>query len=105
MTNYEASTIGAGMGRFVGRLQSSQPNDPVRSDVKGTLDSFLQAQVDQKQIDSFTTQCDLNNNPPARIAAGYLQADVAVRYLSVVEKFIVNVQGGQTVVTKQTLQS
>ena len=103
MTNYEASTIGAGMGRFVGRLQSSQPNDPLRPEVKGTLDAFLQAQIDQKQIDSFTTQCDLNNNPPQRISAGYLQADVAVRYLGVVEKFIVNVQGGQTVVTRQSV--
>jgi phage tail sheath protein FI len=104
MTNYEASTLGAGMGRFVGRLQSSQANDPVRSEVKGTLDSFLQAQVDQKQIDSFTTQCDLNNNSQSRIAAGYLQADVAIRYLGVVEKFLVNTQGGQTVVTRQSTQ-
>lgn len=104
MTNYEASTVGAGMGRFVGRLQSTAANDPLRAEVKATLDSFLQAQQDQKQIDSFTTQCDLNNNSPSRIAAGYLQADVAIRYLGVVEKFLVNVQGGQTVVTRQSTQ-
>lgn len=104
MTNYVASTIGAGMGRFVGRLQSSDPKDPLRPEAKATIDSFLQAMVDQRQIDSFTTQCDLNNNPPSRIAAGYLQIDVAVRYLGVVEKFLVNLQGGQTVVTRQSTQ-
>jgi hypothetical protein len=105
MTNYIAATIGAGMGKFVGRLQSTAANDPLRLEVKATLDSFFQAMQDQIQIDSFTNQCDLKNNTPARIAAGYLQDDTAVKYLSVAEKFIVNVQGGQTVVTKQTLQS
>lgn len=105
MTNYIAATIGAGMGKFVGRLQSVASNDPLRAEVKATLDSFLQNMVDQVQLDSFTNQCDLKNNSPSRIALGYLQADVAAKYLSVAEKFIVNVQGGQTVVTKQTLQS
>lgn len=105
MTNYEAATLGAGMGKFVGRLQSSAANDPLRAEAKGTVDSFLQAQQDQGQIDSFTTQCDLKNNLPARIAAGYLQLDASIRYLGVVEKFLINMQGGQTVVTRQSTQS
>ena len=102
MTNYEASTFAAGLGLFIGKLQSSQPNDPLRRQVQTTLDAFLQAQQDQRQVDDFSVQCDLNNNPPSRIALGYLQADVQVRYLSVVEKFLLNIEGGQSVtITRQ----
>lgn len=97
MTNYLAATLAAGMGGFVGGLQSTQPNDPWRRGVKATLSNFLQSMQDQQQIDSASVVCDLTNNPPARIALGYGQADVNVKYLSVVEKFIVNLQGGQTV--------
>jgi len=105
MTNYLAATFAAGMGLFVGRLQSTQQNDPTRRGVTATLGNFLQNMQQQNQIDSFSVQCDLNNNPPSRIAAGYLQADVVVKYLSVVEKFLVNLQGGQTVsVTKVSTQ-
>ena len=101
MTNYESATIGAGMGGFVGGLQSIKPNDPWRRGVKATLDSFLQAQVDQGQIDQFQVICDLTNNSPSRIALGYGQADVTIRYLSVVSKLLVNVQGGQSVTISQ----
>ena len=97
MTNYEASTFAAGLGLFIGQLQSAQPNDPLRRQVQTTLDAFLQNQQDQGQVDDFSVQCDLNNNPPSRIALGYLQADVKVRYLSVVEKFLLNIEGGQSV--------
>ncbi|MFC4526415.1 phage tail protein [Dyella halodurans] len=97
MTNYLAATFGAGMGKFVGKLQGSSPTDPTRRQVAGTVGSFLQGMVDQAQIDSFTVQCDLNNNSLARIATGYLQADVSVKYLAVVEKFLLNLQGGQSV--------
>lgn len=97
MTNYLAATFAAGMGQFVGQLQSTQPSDPWRRGVKATLSNYAQSLVEQNQIDSFSIVCDLTNNPPARIALGYGQADVNVRYLSVVEKFIVNMQGGQNV--------
>jgi len=97
MTNYLAATFAAGMGKFVGKLQGTSPTDPTRRQVSGTLGSFLQSMSDQGQIDSFSVQCDLNNNSLARIATGYLQADVNVKYLAVVEKFLINLQGGQSV--------
>ncbi|KAF1009484.1 MAG: hypothetical protein GAK28_00122 [Luteibacter sp.] len=100
MTNYIASTIGAAMGKFVGRLQTTAANDPLRAEVKATLDATFQAMQDAKQIDTFSNQCDQNNNPPAQVAAGNLRDDTAVRYQSVAEKFLVNMQGGQTVVTR-----
>jgi cold shock CspA family protein len=47
--------------------------------------------------------CDTSNNPLIRTALGYVQADVQVQYQGINEKFIVNVEGGQTVqVQRQT---
>ncbi len=97
MTNFLAYTLNAAMGLFVGKLQSQQTNDSTRAAVKATIDNFLQVLVQQGMIDSFQTQCDLGNNLAQRIAAGYLQVDVKVVYLSVVEYLIVNLQGGQSV--------
>lgn len=106
MTNYLAATTAAGMGIYDGRLQSSQPTDPLRRNVKATLDNFYLNLQQQGQIDDFTVQCDLNNNPPSRIALGYLQADVRVRYLAVAEKILINQEGGQSVtITRQQLSS
>lgn len=98
MTNFLAYTLNAALGLFVGRLQSQQPNDPYRRELKSTVDNFLNTLVQQKMIDAFQTQCDLSNNPPTRIAAGYSQIDIKTRYLSVVEYLIGNLEGGQTVV-------
>lgn len=97
MTNYIAATLNRGMGIYVGQLQSRRPNDKTRRAVKSTLDAFMQALLDQGMIDDFQNICDNSNNPNTRIALGYLQADCQVVYLSVVEYFIVNLQGGQSV--------
>ncbi|HEX8894467.1 MAG TPA: hypothetical protein VF783_14145 [Terriglobales bacterium] len=106
MTNYLAATVAQGMGIYDGRLQSSQPTDPLRRAVKATLDSFYLNLQQQQQIDDFTIQCDLNNNPPSRIALGYLQADIRVRYLAVAEKILINQEGGQSVtITRQQIAS
>lgn len=111
MVNYLAVTLGAGMGQWVGQLQSTQANDPWRRGVKSTLDNFLQNMktppgMTPAMIDDFQTQCDLNNNPVANINAGIGQADVKVKLLSVTETFLVNMQAGQTVtVTRTTNQS
>ncbi|MGH6845790.1 MAG: hypothetical protein ACRECU_13975, partial [Methylocella sp.] len=42
MTNFISATINAGMGVFVGELQSLQKNDLTRRRAKATLDAFLQ---------------------------------------------------------------
>jgi hypothetical protein len=97
MTNYIAATLNRGMGVFVGQNQSRRPNDKLKGNVKATLDAFMQALLDQGMIDDFQNQCDNNNNPASRIGLGYLQADCQVIYLGVVEYFIVNLMGGQSV--------
>jgi hypothetical protein len=52
----------------------------------------------------FAVVCDTTNNPPGRTGLGYVQADCQVQYQAINEKFIVNVQGGQTVqVSRQSV--
>jgi len=102
MTNYIAYTLNAGMGKFVGRLQSSRSDDPTRLQAKATVDGFLANMRQQGQVADFSTICDLSNNLAPRIATGYMQMDAKVQYLSVVEKFLVNMEGGQSVQVART---
>jgi hypothetical protein len=108
MTNYIAHTLDAGMGLFVGRLQ----NTDERREAKNTIESFLAGMDQQGMIGdvnggpSFQVVLDSSNNPMNRVALGYQQADVKVIYLSIVEKFIVNVEGGTSVqITRASTQA
>ncbi|MCB8874765.1 phage tail protein [Acidisoma silvae] len=108
MTNYIAATLSAGMGLYVGQVI----NSTLFQNVRATLLSFLQAMLTEGLLGSidgsqpFSVVCDLSNNPASRTALGYVQADVQVQYQGINEKFIVNVEGGQTVqITSQTLAS
>jgi len=99
MTNYIAYTLNGGMGLFIGQLQSPT----VRRSAAAAISAFLEALTGQGMIGSadgtqpYSVQIDNANNPQNRVALGYMQADVKVRYLSVIEKFIINVEGGQSV--------
>ena len=106
LTNYIAYTLSAGMGAYVGQLV----NETLFQNIRGTLLAFLNGLLAQGMLGSadgslpFAVACDAANNPQSRTALGYVQADVQVRYQAINEKFIVNVQGGQTVqVSVQTL--
>jgi uncharacterized protein len=107
MTNYIAYTLNAGMGLFIGQLQSAT----VRRNAAATISSFLSNMEQQGMIGavnggpSFSVQIDAANNPMPRVALGYMQADVKVIYLSIIEKFLINVEAGQSVqVNRQTTQ-
>ncbi|CAH2606522.1 Phage tail protein (plasmid) [Rhodovastum atsumiense] len=98
MTNYIAATLDAGMGDYVGRVMS----DDWFRNVKATLDAFCTNMRGQGMIADYGVICSPpsaanTNNPQSRVSLGYGQADVQVQYLSINEKFIVNVEGGQTV--------
>ncbi|MDE3022873.1 MAG: phage tail protein, partial [Pseudomonadota bacterium] len=97
MTNYIAYTLNAGMGKFVGQLQSSQPNDQTRREIAATIGAFEDAMVQQGMIDDHSEICDLTNNPLNRQALGYCQVDNKVRYLNIIEYLIVNMEGGGSV--------
>lgn len=99
MTNYIAYTLNAGMGKFVGMLQSAT----VRNQALSTISAFLNNLQQQSMIGdpnggpSYSVQIDANNNPTSRVSLGYMQADVKVKYLAVIEKFLINVEGGVSV--------
>jgi uncharacterized protein len=101
LTNYIAYTLNAGMGLYIGKLQSPK----TRSDALGTVNAFLSGMWQQGQLGDasdaqkqpFSLQLDKNNNPPARVALGYMQIDCRITYLSVITKLLINVEGGQSV--------
>ena len=105
MTNYIASTLNAGMGIYIGQLQTPD----VQKAARATLNYFLQNLYQQGMIGAsdgstpYKVILDSTNNPQSRVSLGYMQADVQVVYLSVISIFLVNLMGGQTV--SVTLQS
>jgi hypothetical protein len=99
LTNYVAATFNAGLGTYVGKLNTS---DTWRQALT-TVNAFLQSMQDQKQIVTFTAIMDATNNPQYRVALGYGQMDVRVQYPGILEKFLLNVEGGASVqIVRQT---
>ena len=102
LTNYVAATLAAGMGQFVGQVINSGLFQKIRS----TQLSFLQTLLAQGILGSldgsapYSVICDSSNNPSARTNLGFVQSDAQVQFQSINEKFIVNVEGGQTVVVQ-----
>jgi hypothetical protein len=106
LTNYIAETLAAGMGQYVGCVVNSNLFQQIRS----TQLSFLNNMYGQGLLGStdgsipFTVICDTSNNPSSRTSLGYVQSDAQIQYQAINERFIVNVEGGQTVqVSRQTL--
>jgi hypothetical protein len=106
LTNYIAATLAAGMGLYVGQVI----NAGLFRRIRATQLSFLQAMLSQGLLGSndgslpFSVVCDTSNNPSARTGLGYVQSDAQVQYQAINEKFILNIEGGQTVqVSRQTL--
>lgn len=75
----------------------------LRRETKSTLESFLSNLETLKMIGdpngrpAFAVRLDAANNPDARVALGYMTADVQVKYLNVVRYFLVNLEGGGSV--------
>jgi hypothetical protein len=102
MTNYIAATLAAGMGGFVGHVI----NNTLFQQIRATQLAYLQTLLSQGVLGSidgsvpFSVICDGTNNPVSRTSLGYVQSDAQVQYQGINEKFIVNVEGGQTVVVQ-----
>jgi hypothetical protein len=93
MTNFIAATLNAGMGLYVGRKISPT----LMNQAYATLDAFLSNLEQQGESQDHQIVLDASNNPFSRTALGYLQADVKVRYFSITEVLLVNLEGGQSV--------
>ena len=107
LTNYIASTLNSAMGGFVGATISVDLFRRVRASVLSYLMNLYQQSIlvslDGQTL-PFSVVCDATNNPLSRTGIGYVQCDVQVQFPAINEKFIVNIEGGQTVqVTKQTI--
>ncbi|KAA0686009.1 phage tail protein [Neorhizobium sp. P12A] len=104
LTNYIATTLNQAMGIYVGKLNSPT----TQRQAKITLDSFLQNLTEQGLIGSsdgslpYSVEIDAANNPQSRVALGYLQANVQVKYFSIVEFFLINLEAGQSVQVNST---
>lgn len=108
LTNYIAETLAAGMGQYVGQVI----NADLFRNIRATQMAFLNNMLGQGMLGStdgslpFSVICDASNNPTSRTSLGYVQSDAQVQYQAINERFIVNVEGGQTVqVSRQTLPS
>jgi hypothetical protein len=106
LTNYIAGTLAAGMGLYVGHVI----NTSLFQNIRSTQLSFLNNMYGQGMLGSadgslpFSVICDTTNNPLSRTSLGYVQSDTQIQYQAINERFIVNVEGGQTVqVSRQTL--
>ena len=99
MTNYLALTLAASFGFVIGQPQTQD----LRKEVEASIDAFLWNLENQGMIGdvnggpAFSVKIDKTNNPDSQVALGYMQADVQVKYLSIVWFFLVNLEGGQTV--------
>jgi uncharacterized protein len=106
LTNFIAQTLSAGMGQYVGQVITAS----LFQNIRGTLLSFLQTMLGQGLLGStdgtlpYSVICDSSNNPLSMTGLGYVQANVQIQYQSINEKFIISLEGGQTVqVAMQTL--
>ena len=95
MTNYIASTINSGMGIYVGQL-----NTPTgQQNALATLNAFFtnlnnNGLIGTASGTSLPWSLQLNN---ANAALGLMQINATVTYYAVIEKLLINVQGGTTV--------
>lgn len=106
MTNFISFTLAASFGFVVGNNQTTT----LRRSAKASMDAFLSNLEflgmigDVNGGPAFSVQLDAADNPDARVALGYMQADVSVKYLSVIFDFIVNLEGGQSVVIQSSIR-
>lgn len=104
MTNFLIQSIGVNLGLFLGKLQSQQPVDPVRSAIKSNINAFLAQLVGNGQLDAYVTLCEFSQtnsspgyNTPTTIAQHICSVFVAATYLSSIWYLVFTLQGGTTV--------
>lgn len=105
MINFIAFTIAASMGWVIGTTHTQKR----REDVKAMTETWLQNLADPN-INAgepyladpnggipYKVKVDAENNPDSMVARGYLIMDVQAKFAAVIEFFIINLEGGQTV--------
>lgn len=101
MVNFIAQTILNGMGSFIGRAQDETTRTQARSVLFGFFQNLFQLGMigDVNNPGDFSKACsiilDESNNPPNRVALGFMQADVGVVLFSIVQYFVINLNAQQ----------
>lgn len=105
MTNYIAATLASGMGQYVGQVINSSLFQRIRSTVLSYLNGLLSQGIlgAVSGVLPYSVVCNSSNNPADRISLGYVQCDVQIQYQGINEKFIVNVDGGQSVTVQSQI--
>lgn len=80
------------MGPFVEAKQGTSANDPTRAAIENTLNHF--GSTNSNQFDSFSSQCDLNNNSISSIQNGTCYFNVFAGLLGIIVELIGTVQAG-----------
>lgn len=106
MVNYIGRSISDFIGVYVGQSQTPA----VQTAARNAIQQFLMTLFQQGWIGdvndpgnaaaAFQVILDSSNNPPNRVAAGYMQADVTVVIFSIIQFFVVNlnlVQGSSNI--------
>ena len=101
LTNYIAETINSGMGTFEGDVINDTLFGDIRAVLLGTLSNMVSSGILASSA-SYAVVCDSTNNPQSRTALGYVRADVQVQYQGINRFFVVNLQGGSSVVVSTT---
>jgi hypothetical protein len=113
MTNYIAVTLNAAMGKYVGQTITPALLTAISTSLSTYLNTLLAqgllgltistaGATNGNPILPFSVVCNGTNNPFSRTSIGYVQADVQVQFLGINKNFIVNLQGGSTVVVSHS---
>ncbi len=90
---------------LIGQTQSTQPGDKQRANARAIFNGFLGGLEKDEIIDTYSVQCDLRNNDPTNsIPRGYFRVDCIVEFMSVIDKVVIGLVGGQTVLAIQPQQ-
>lgn len=94
LTNYIATTLNAGAGKFVGRLLT--PTE--QREAKSTIDAFLFNMWQADQIGNAQGTVPYSTTiTSGQAGAGTQKAKVMVQYLDVIEYFLIDLTGGASV--------
>ncbi len=102
MTNFIARLLKRSCGVFVGQLQSLRSDDTTRRKANAHINSIMGRLADRTiqnppLIDDYQTILNSSDNTQLTISQGFMFAYVKAVYMSVVEFFGINFEGGQTV--------
>jgi hypothetical protein len=112
-TIFLARSLDSKQGQYVDMNQSQQPNDPLRNQIKKSMNSFLQSITSSNGnlsvIDSYAFICNFSSSPsavpgngintPASVQAGFLYWLAKCTYLGTARFIVGYLQGGVTVVS------